>query len=165
MIPTIADIKFTRAWRSGNIALTIAIAQKETMKSKSNATKLFARCIDQSGKSHEKIALEGGFSATADIALIRDGEIALPIAMVGPFAKSVGADPVEILSACLNEYFPDTWECVGPFLESAFTADELSLVKGLREAVGGPYLTSLTQAERVPFNDFLTRLGSRNTVH
>lgn len=135
------------------------------MKSKSVTAELFARYIDQSGKSLKQIAEEGGFNAPADIELIRDGEVELPMAMVGPFAKSVGADPVEILSACLNAYFPDTWECVGPFLESAFTDDELSLVKGLREAVGGPYLASLTQVERKPLNEFLTRLVGPDMVH
>jgi hypothetical protein len=135
------------------------------MKSKSNTAQLFARYIDQSGKSLKRIAKEGGFNATSDVELIRDGEVELPIAMVGAFAKSVGADPLEILSACLNAYFPDTWECVGPFLESAFTDDEVSLVRGLREAVGGPYLASLTQVERKPLNEFLTKLVVQDTVH
>lgn len=147
------------------ILLTVHNQSKEKMNSKSAATRLLARFIDESGKSPKRIAAEVGFESTRDLELVMAGEAELPIGRMGSFAKSVGADPMEVFTACLNEYFPETWQSVSPFLESALTSDELSLIRGLRDAVGGPYLMSLTAVERKPLKEFLALLSQADAVH
>lgn len=88
----------------------------------------------------------------------------MPIAKIGMFSRVLDTDPVELLSMCLNEYYPETWDSISPFLDSALTPDELAMVKALRLAVGGPYVMSLTPEERKPLNDFIQGLRRSGTV-
>lgn len=121
--------------------------------------------IDASNKSAQQIAMESGFDSAGDVALIRSGSARLPIAKIGKIAKALSTDPVQLMSICLQEYFPETWASISPFLDAAFTADELSLIKGLRSAVGGPYVMSLTPEEREPLDAFLQGLRKPGFVH
>lgn len=87
------------------------------------------------------------------------------MAKIGKIAKALSTHPVQLLSICLREYFPETWDSISPFLDAAFTADELSLIRGLRSAVGGPYVMSLTPEEREPLDAFLQGLRKPSFVH
>lgn len=109
--------------------------------------------------------MEGGLDTQDEVSSIQSGATRLPISMVGPIAKALDADPVQLLTMCLHEYFPETWESVRPFLDSILTDDELSLVKALRSAVGGPYVMSLTTKEREPLNAFLQGLRTPGFIH
>ncbi len=120
--------------------------------------------IEASQKSEQQIAKESGFGA-ADVSLIKAGTTQLPIGNIGKFAQALDADPVELLAMCLQEYYPETWESISPFLDTALTADEISLVKTLRFAVGGPYVMALTPKERKPLDEFLQGLRIPTIVH
>ncbi len=120
--------------------------------------------IDESHKSHYQIAKEMGFRTIDDISMIRSGMAKMPIAKIGTFSRVLDTDPVELLSMCLHEYYPETWDSISPFLDSALTPDELAMVKALRLAVGGPYVMSLTPKERKPLNDFNQGLRRSDTV-
>lgn len=131
----------------------------------SNTALFIAACIEESDKSNGQIALEVGFETAHEIAEIRDGVSDMPLAKLGAFSKAVGTDPVQLLTMCLNEYFPETWESVSPFLDTVLTADELSIVRALRLAVGGPYVMSLSADERRALNAFLNLLKTPHLIH
>ena len=109
--------------------------------------------------------MEAGLGTADDVAMIKTGATKLPIGKIGTIAKALEVDPVELLTMCLQEYFPETWESISPFLETLLTNDELAMVKALRSAVGGPYVMALTPEERKPLNDFIEILRTPALVH
>lgn len=135
------------------------------MNQESETARYISAHIDASTKSAQQIAMESGFDSAGDVSMIRSGSTKLPIAKIGKIAKALSTDPVQLLSICLREYFPETWQSISPFLDAAFTADELSLIRGLRSAVGGPYVMSLTPEEREPLDAFLQGLRKPGFVH
>lgn len=130
----------------------------------SETARFISARIDGSHKSQQQIAIETGLGTIDDISMIKTGMAKLPVAKIGTFAKALDVDPIELLSMCLQEYFPETWESISPFFETALTADEISLIKSLRFAVGGPYVMALTQKERKPLDEFLQGLRSPTIV-
>jgi len=135
------------------------------MRHKSETARFIADRIDEGKKSQHQIAMEAGFESSVELTKIRTGLVKLPVEKIGKMANALDADPIQLLAVFLQEYCPETWQSISPFLDTALTADELSLIKGLRSAVGGPYLTSLTTQEREPLNDFLQGLSIRHLVH
>ena len=135
------------------------------MKHVSETVRFLSDCIDGSPMSHRQIAMKMGFDTSEGISMIKAGVTKLPIAKIGTFAKVLDADPVELLTMCLQEYFPETWESISPFFDTVLTPEELSMVKALRSAVGGPYVMALTAEERKPLNEFLQALCSPAVVH
>lgn len=135
------------------------------MNQESETARFISAHIDAGTKSAHQIAMESGFNSAGDVSMIRSGSAKLPIAKIGKIAKALSTDPVQLLSICLREYFPETWDSISPFLDAAFTADELSLINGLRSAVGGPYVMSLTPEEREPLDAFLQGLCKPSFVH
>ena len=133
-----------------------------------NHTSALARYISvrvaESRKSDTQIAEEVGLEDGQNILMLKNGTMQVPIEKVGVLAKSLNADPVELLTLCLHEYFPDTYGSISEFLDAALTIDELAFVRALRSAVGGPYLLALTPSERQPLNDFLNGLRHRSVV-
>ena len=121
--------------------------------------------IEASQQSDHQIAKEVGLGTTTEVSLIKAGTNQLPIGTIGKFAQALDADPVGLLTMCLQEYYPETWESVSPFFASSLTVDEISLVKGLRFAVGDPYVMALTPQERQPLNEFLQGLRIPKRVH
>ena len=135
------------------------------MNNKSETARYISARIDASKKSAHQIAMESGFDSAGDVSMIRSGSVKLPIAKIGKIADALSTDPVQLLTICFQEYFPETWASISPFLDAALTADELSLIKGLRSAVGGPYVMSLTPEEREPLDAFLQGLRKPGFVH
>ena len=129
----------------------------------SETARFLSACIDESPMSHRQIAM--GFDTSEDISMIKAGTTKLPIAKIGMFAKVLDADPVELLTRCLQEYFPETWESISPFFDTVLTPDELSMMKALRAAVGGHYLMSLTAEQHKLLNEFLRALRCPVAVH
>jgi hypothetical protein len=135
------------------------------MKPTSETARYISSLIDETKKTQRQIATEVGLDTPDEVSSLQSGATKLSISMVGPIAKALDADPVQLLTMCLHEYFPETWESVRPFLDSILTDDELSLVRALRAAVGGPYVMSLTPEERKPLNDFIHGLRRLSVVH
>jgi hypothetical protein len=121
--------------------------------------------IDESRKFEHQIAMESGFDCEGIVSMIRSGSAKVPIAKIGKIAKALGTDPIQLMSICFQEYFPETWDSISPFLDTALTADELSLIKGFRSAVGVPYIMSLASGERELLNAFLQGLLKPSLVH
>ena len=131
----------------------------------SETARFISARIEASQKSDHQIAKEAGFRAAANVSLIKSGSSQLPIGHIGKFAQALNADPVELLTMCIREYYPETWESISPFLDTVLTADEISLIKALRFAVGGPYVLALTPKEREPLDEFHRGLCRPTIVH
>ena len=140
------------------------VSHHDKASSQQTARYIAAR-IDMSHKSQQQIAVEAGLDGIDDVAMIKTGATRLPIGKIGTIAKALEVDPVELLTMCLQEYFPETWESISPFMDALLTSDELAMVKALRSAVGGPYVMALTPEERKPLNDFIQILRAPTLVH
>ena len=149
------DVFVVEPW-SGSVEQTWC---EKNMNHLSDTARYISGRIEASQKSDHQIAKEAGFGTASDVSLIKAGTSQLPIGNIGKFAQALDADPVELLTMCLQEYYPETWESISPFLDTVLTTDEISLVKTLRFAVGGPYVMALTPKERKPLDEFLQEIG------
>lgn len=117
------------------------------------------------GKRQSDIAAECGFESANVITMIKQGKTKLPIGKVGPMAKALEADPVQLLKLCMSEYQPQTWAAIEPFLDHAFTKDERALIYHFRAFAGGPYLAALTPESEKLLNQFLLSLKTSTLRH
>lgn len=121
--------------------------------------------IQSMGKPQKDIAREAGFDTPNMITMIKQGKTKLPISKVGPMAIALEADPVHLFQMCLEEYCPDTWKAIAPFMESALTREELRLITGFRRWVGSPYLAVLTEESKSHLGAFLNSLRIPDGMH
>lgn len=120
--------------------------------------------IYKTGKPQKDIAHEAGFDKPNMITMIKQGKTRLPIDKIGPMAKALETDPVQLLKMCMEEYHPATWKAIAPFMESAMTEDERQLVTSLRASVGGPFLAALNDESRTHFQNFIRSLHGPATI-
>ena len=131
----------------------------------SETARYISASIKASRKSDHQIAKETGFRTATCVSLIKSGSSQIPIGQIGKFAQALNTDPVELLTMCIREYYPETWESIRPFLDTVLTEDEISLIKALRFAVGGPYVLAMTPKEREPLNEFIKGISMPAIVH
>lgn len=121
--------------------------------------------IEASGKTQALIAREAGFDRPRALSAIKHGRAQLPLGKIGGLAKSLGCDPIELTRLCMSEYFPETWDAIAPYLDDAFTADELALIRNMRRFVGTPYLTALNPRAQKCLNEFFAAARASSVVH
>lgn len=122
--------------------------------------------IRVTGKKQVDIAEEAGFEQPNVITMIKQGKTKLPLAKVGTMAKALEADPVYLLKLCVEEYQPDTWEAISPYMEEMVTADELRIVHAIRKGIGTPYLSAMTNDQQKALNAFVDSMqNDLSTLH
>lgn len=117
------------------------------------------------GKAQKDIAIESGFENPNIITMIKQGKTKLPLSKVGLMAHALETDPILLLELCLSTYQPDTWEAISPFMENAFTSDEVELITKLRAHVGGPYLEAMTEDSKGKFKGFIQSMCNKSKIH
>jgi hypothetical protein len=110
--------------------------------------------IEATGQSQKDIAAQAGFAKPNMITMIKQGRTRLPLDKVGPMAKALKTDPVQLLAMCMKEYHPATWKAIAPYLELAITEDERKLLSALRAWVGGSFNSALNEESRSHFENF-----------
>ena len=70
-------------------------------------------------KTQVQIAKEIGISNPNFLSMIKTGKTKLPLPRVSAVAKALETDPFRLLTMCLAEYQPDTWEVIGPYFQPA----------------------------------------------
>src|SRR3954471_16907240 len=106
-------------------------------RSKVSVAEYLAAQIALSGKSQAEIAREVGYPRPNVINMIKQGAIKLPMNKVGPFAKSLGVDPMHLLRMTLTEYLPETWAALEQTMGRALiTESEQRLLEVVRKAAG-----------------------------
>lgn len=90
----------------------------------------------------------------------------LPLTQLLPLAQAVDADPLELLSHHLADCAPEASDALSVRFDDALTRDELRLVKELRRAAGGPYLSSQTAEQDTKMRQWLESLKDpSNRIH
>jgi len=124
----------------------------------SKVARFIAERIRVTGKAQTEIAFEAGFEKPNMITMIKQGRTKLPLAKIGAMAKALETDPTHLLKMCLEEYQPETWDAVSPYMDEMLTGDELSLLRSIRSWVGVPYLAALTEEQRGKLDDFINTM-------
>lgn len=130
------------------------------MENTSQVALLVTEQIRLVGKKQLEIAEEIGFESPNLITMIKQGRTKLPLGKVGLVAKALDIDPMYLLKLCIEEYYPETWEAIGPLLEEMVTKDELNIVKAIRNAIGAPYLSALNIEQRSKLDEFILSMKS-----
>lgn len=125
------------------------------MENTSQVAALVTEQIRIIGKKQLEIAEEAGFENPNVITMIKQGRTKLPLGKVGLMAKALELDPTYLLKLCIEEYQPETWDAIRPYMEDMVTADELSIVLSIRNAIGAPYLSALNTDQRKKLDDFI----------
>lgn len=134
------------------------------METTSNVARFIARRIEETGQLQKDIAMKCGFERPNIITMFKQGLTRLPLDKVGPMAKALETDPVQLLKMCLEEYQPATWKAIAPYMETALTKDELRLLTALRIWVGSPFLSALSDDSRSHFDKFMASLRTPATI-
>ncbi len=128
-----------------------------------------SHCMASLDIEQKDLAREVGFDNPQIIALIKQGKAQLPLNKIDPVAKALQVEPIHLLRLCLEEYQPEMWQVIEPYLDIPQTADERRLLATLRKAVGGPYLAALNQIQVTRFEEFLLCMqyqpGDSTAIH
>lgn len=116
------------------------------------------------GKKQLEIAEEAGFENPNVITMIKQGRTKLPLGKVGLVAKALEIDPMYLLKLCIEEYQPETWEAIRPFMDEVVTKDEMHIVKVIRKAIGAPYLSALNMEQRSRLDEFILSMNNEVTT-
>lgn len=107
------------------------------------------------GKKQVEIAEEAGFDKPNVITMIKQGKTKLPLAKVGLMAKALEVDPIYLLKMCLEEYQPDTWKAISPYMEDMVTADEMKILRAIRTGIGAAYISVMTEDQNKALKNFV----------
>ena len=106
------------------------------------------RRIGDLGKPQKDIAREVGWPKPNVVTMIKQGTMRVPLDKVGPLAKSLELDPVELFWNVIREYAPDTYdvldkECGGVILKE----HERKLIQVHPDIIGDREVTDISVAE------------------
>lgn len=124
----------------------------------SAVARFLAERIEASGQLQKDIAEKVGFEKPNMITMVKQGKTRLPLDKVGPMAKALEVDPLQLLQLCMQEYYPHTWSSIAQLLTPAITEDERQLLAALRASVGGPFLSALSDESRAQFQRLMLSL-------
>ncbi|TXL78265.1 helix-turn-helix transcriptional regulator [Vineibacter terrae] len=110
-----------------------------------------AKRIDESGLTHREIADAIGYSRSNIVAMIKMGEMRLPISKIPALADVLGMERVELLRLALAEYQPEMLETINQVIREAVSENERRLLAELRKMIGGsvPALATAKQREKL----------------
>ncbi|WP_166636782.1 helix-turn-helix domain-containing protein [Cognatilysobacter terrigena] len=95
----------------------------------------FTVLVDASPKTQDEIAREAGFESPNTISMIKTGRTKIPLARIPALAKSLGADPKEMLAVALESYQPELYDVLSKIAPSMLISEqELRIVRALRAA-------------------------------
>lgn len=134
------------------------------MKKTSLVAALVTEQIRFIGKKQLEIAEEAGFDNANVITMIKQGRTKLPLGKVGSMAKALELDPTYLIKLCIEEYQPETWDAIRPYMDEIVTADELSIVLSIRNAIGSPYISALNMDQRNKLDDFILTMKNEVSI-
>lgn len=73
-------------------------------------------------KTQVQIAKEIGITHPNFLSMIKTGKTKLPLSRVAAVAMALETDPFQLLTMCLAEYQPDTWEVIRPYFQPALAS-------------------------------------------
>ena len=88
-------------------------------------------------KPYTQIAEEIGFNNSNVISMFKSGLTRVPLTRVPALAKALHVDPAYMMRLHMQEYDPETYQAVTNCVGFIVTANEIDLIKGLRERLPG----------------------------
>ncbi len=134
------------------------------MNNESQVARFITGRIEATGKLQKDIAEKVGFEKPNIITMIKQGKTKLPLDKIGPMAKALEVDPVHLLKLCMEEYHPNTWKAIAPFMAAVITADERRMLNALRAWSGGPFLAAMSEEQKRHFENFMASLCAPATI-
>ena len=125
------------------------------MKTSSEVARFITSRIVATDQKQKDIARKAGFDKPNIITMIKQGSTKLPLAKLVAMAKALETDPVQLLRMCMDEYHPEIWETIAPFMESMITQDECKLLTALRDTVGGPFISAQNEESKIHFENLM----------
>jgi len=115
---------------------TASTKRRPTPKQKITVAEYLTKQIELCGKPQHEIASEAGFNKPNIITMLKQGKTKLPIAKIGPMARSLGVDPVYLFRLCMQEYEPETWAALEEtiFKRPVITENEFEIIQVMRES-------------------------------
>lgn len=99
-------------------------------------------------KTQKEIAEDIGYDKPNIITMFKQGLTKVPIGKIEPLAKSLGVDPAYMLRIAMSEYMPETLEAIENLMGGLVTANEMEILKVIRETTGNSDPRMASQAER-----------------
>lgn len=84
-------------------------------------------------KNQAQIAAEAGYHRPNIITMFKTGDTRLPLKNINRIAKALEVDPVRMTRIALQEYEPEVWDALSEALGEPVTANELRIIRRLRE--------------------------------
>ena len=111
-----------------------------------------------SEKTHRSIAKDMGYRSAHMISMMKSGDARMPWDKIVPFSRSLGIDPLYMMTLCIKEYMPNLWNDFESFFgQPLLTTNELEFIKILR-ASGKVNPKLNTAEERQEFASFIASL-------
>jgi len=105
------------------------------MKTPKDVADYLTTLIKNSGKTQATIAKESGFTTPNMITMLKKGQSKIPLGRVPALAKSLGADPAEMLNHCLEAYDPELYRVVAAVSPAMLISQkEFKIIQALRVA-------------------------------
>lgn len=100
-----------------------------------NVAEFLTVMIEACEKPQWRIAEECGFAKANNITMLKQGRTKVPIAKVGPIARSLGIDAFDLYGRAMREYQPETWDELEQsiFKQPRLSREEIEFVVGLRK--------------------------------
>lgn len=130
------------------------------MEIKSQVASFVAERIRITGKKQVEIAAVAGFDKPNVITMIKQGKTKLPLGKVGPMAKALEADATYLLKLCLEEYQPETWKAIRPYMDDMLTSDEIRFMRAVRNWAGVNFISAFTKEQQSKLNAFINSMQS-----
>ena len=128
------------------------------MEIKSKVAVLIEQRIKTLGKPQIEISKETGLQKPNIITMFKQGKTKIPLAKSGALAKALEMDALHLMKLCLEEYQPETWEVIKPYMDQVLTSDELKIVTALRSMSGQVSISALNDVQSKLLNDFIASL-------
>lgn len=105
------------------------------MKTAKDVADYLTSLIKNSGKTQALIAKECGFATPNMITMLKKNQSKIPLGRVPALAKSLGVDPTEMLSHCLEAYEPELYRVLAGISPAMLiTQKEFKIIQALRIA-------------------------------
>lgn len=130
------------------------------MEIKSQVASFVAERIRITGKKQVEIAAVAGFDKPNVITMIKQGKTKLPLGKVGPMAKALETDATYLLKLCLEEYQPETWKAISPYMDDMLTSDEIRFMRAVRNWAGVNFISAFTKEQQSKLNAFINSMQS-----
>jgi transcriptional regulator with XRE-family HTH domain len=86
-----------------------------------------------SGKTQREIAAEVGYEKPNMIAMMRAGDVKVPLDKVPALAKALHVDPAFLLRLAMNQYWPEMADAIAQIFGTICTANEVEILEHIRK--------------------------------